>query len=149
MIQVNTTFQSSNRHCLACFGRDKNSAIDPNCNYTNSNDCLLMQELINTSCIHRSGYSWCRGKWDPNRLLIPFILRKNRRQYNQFKAQLEGRPYIGARIANGPRFQDKNRPLYLKPKTVFDSTLQSNLNLCDNLDFCSFRTQYNWNSTCK
>ena len=57
IIQVNTTFQSSKRHCLACFGRDKNGAIDPNCNHTNSNDCPLMQELINTSCIHRSGYS--------------------------------------------------------------------------------------------
>jgi len=103
VIQVNTAFQGT-RHCLACFGRDKNGAIDPNCNHTNSNDCPLMQELINTSCIHRSGYSWCKGKWDPNRPSIPFILRKNRRWYDQFKAQLQGRPYMGARIANGPRF---------------------------------------------
>jgi len=104
VVQVNTTFQGSNRNCFSCFGRDKNGTIDPDYNHTNSNDCPLMHELINTGCIHKSGYSWCKGKWDPNRPSIPFILRKNQRWYDQIKAQLQGRPYMGRRTANGPRF---------------------------------------------
>jgi hypothetical protein len=40
--QVNAAYQSFDRHCLACFSRDRDGAIDPNYEHTHSNDYPLL-----------------------------------------------------------------------------------------------------------
>jgi hypothetical protein len=65
-----------------------------------------MWELVNLGCIHKDGYNWCRGKWDPNRPSIPLMLRNNQRWFDQIRAQLQGGEFdydVSKRPANAQR----------------------------------------------